>query len=195
MFVGQIPRTWTENDCTTFFQQYGRVHQVFLLRDKDSQQSKGCGFVTYFHKRDALTAQSKLHNAVTIDGMHNPIQMRPAGEKGNRHNNSGPASTSNMNSGHFPSPAAPEPLARLAECSHIFVGNLPPSFTDEQLLETFQNFGVVLWANVRREKPSNVSRRFGFVTFTNRDDAERAIQAMNGVRISDKGLCVEFKKA
>uniref|UniRef100_A0A1I8ALG7 RRM domain-containing protein n=1 Tax=Steinernema glaseri TaxID=37863 RepID=A0A1I8ALG7_9BILA len=201
MFFGQIPRWWTEGDCTTFFQQYGRVYQVFLLRDKDSQQSKGCGFVTYFHKRDALTAQSKLHNTVTIDGMLHRIQMRPAVEKDRRRNNSGSSvhgastnSTHTMNSGHTPLASATEPLTRLAECSHLFVGNIPSTFTDDQLLETFQNFGVVMSATVCRDKPTNASKRFGFVTFTNCGDAQRAIQAMNGIPIGDRRLCVELKK-
>jgi RNA recognition motif-containing protein len=41
MFVGQIPRSMDENDLRKMFEDYGQVHQVNVLRDKISGQSKG----------------------------------------------------------------------------------------------------------------------------------------------------------
>lgn len=41
MFVGQIPRHWTENDLKRLFEEYGAVHQISILRDKSTQQSRG----------------------------------------------------------------------------------------------------------------------------------------------------------
>ena len=41
MFVGQIPRSMDENDLRKMFEEYGQVHQVNVLRDKISGQSKG----------------------------------------------------------------------------------------------------------------------------------------------------------
>ena len=41
MFVGQVPRSMDENDLTKMFEQYGSVHQLNVLRDKVSGQSKG----------------------------------------------------------------------------------------------------------------------------------------------------------
>uniref|UniRef100_A0A0K0D9I8 RRM domain-containing protein n=1 Tax=Angiostrongylus cantonensis TaxID=6313 RepID=A0A0K0D9I8_ANGCA len=37
-----------------------------------------CCFVTFYHRRDAIAAQSALHNIEVIDGMHHPVQMKPA---------------------------------------------------------------------------------------------------------------------
>uniref|UniRef100_A0A1I7XTP1 RRM domain-containing protein n=1 Tax=Heterorhabditis bacteriophora TaxID=37862 RepID=A0A1I7XTP1_HETBA len=37
-----------------------------------------CCFVTYYHRRDAIAAQSAMHNVETIEGMHHPVQMKPA---------------------------------------------------------------------------------------------------------------------
>ncbi len=44
MFVGQIPRSMDENDLRKMFEDYGQVHQVNVLRDKISGQSKGDPF-------------------------------------------------------------------------------------------------------------------------------------------------------
>ena len=41
MFVGQIPRSMDENDLRKMFEEYGQVHQVNVLRDKITGQSKG----------------------------------------------------------------------------------------------------------------------------------------------------------
>lgn len=78
MFVGQIPRSMDENDLRKMFEDYGQVHQVNVLRDKISGQSKGCCFVTFYKRKDALQAQNDMHNIKTLNGMHHPIQMKPA---------------------------------------------------------------------------------------------------------------------
>lgn len=41
MFVGQIPRSMDESDLTKMFSEFGRVHQINVLRDKVTGQSKG----------------------------------------------------------------------------------------------------------------------------------------------------------
>lgn len=78
MFVGQIPRSMDEEQLRAMFEEYGRVHQINVLRDKLTGQSKGCCFVTFFTRRSALDAQNALHNIKTLNGMHHPIQMKPA---------------------------------------------------------------------------------------------------------------------
>uniref|UniRef100_A0A183FZ70 CUGBP Elav-like family member 2 n=1 Tax=Heligmosomoides polygyrus TaxID=6339 RepID=A0A183FZ70_HELPZ len=74
----QIPRHWNEPDCRKLFEKYGPVFSLNILRDRQTQVSKGCCFVTFYHRRDAIAAQSALHNVETIEGMHHPVQMKPA---------------------------------------------------------------------------------------------------------------------
>ncbi|KAG6451000.1 hypothetical protein O3G_MSEX006873, partial [Manduca sexta] len=78
MFVGQVPRNMDENDLRQMFEEFGRVHQINVLRDKITGVSKGCCFVTFFTRKAALKAQDALHNIKTLSGMHHPIQMKPA---------------------------------------------------------------------------------------------------------------------
>uniref|UniRef100_A0A0N4ZBH6 CUGBP Elav-like family member 2 n=1 Tax=Parastrongyloides trichosuri TaxID=131310 RepID=A0A0N4ZBH6_PARTI len=78
MFVGQIPREWSESDCRKLFEEFGDVFQVNVLRDKSSQQSRGCCFVTYYTRADALKAQGSLHNMRKLPGMQFKVQMKPA---------------------------------------------------------------------------------------------------------------------
>ncbi|CAF0938004.1 unnamed protein product [Didymodactylos carnosus] len=78
MFVGQIPRNMSENDLRDIFEIYGQVYQLNILRDKNTSDSKGCCFVTFYTRKAALDAQNALHNLKTLQGMHHPIQMKPA---------------------------------------------------------------------------------------------------------------------
>mgnify|MGYP002378086713 FL=1 len=78
MFCGQIPRNMQESELREMFEQFGPVFQLNVLRDKQTGESKGCCFVTFYTRKAALDAQNALHNLRTLNGSHHPIQMKPA---------------------------------------------------------------------------------------------------------------------
>jgi RNA recognition motif-containing protein len=78
MFCGQIPRNMHETELREMFEQFGPVFQLNVLRDKQTGESKGCCFVTFYSRKSALEAQNALHNLRTLNGSHHPIQMKPA---------------------------------------------------------------------------------------------------------------------
>uniref|UniRef100_A0A914C7V4 Protein alan shepard n=1 Tax=Acrobeloides nanus TaxID=290746 RepID=A0A914C7V4_9BILA len=78
MFVGQIPRSWDEAECRLLFEEYGPVFHLNILVDRETKTSRGCCFVTYFHRKDAIAAQNALHNLRVLPGMIHPVQMKPA---------------------------------------------------------------------------------------------------------------------
>lgn len=41
MFVGQIPRHWDEEECKKMFEEFGPVFQLNILRDRNTNTSKG----------------------------------------------------------------------------------------------------------------------------------------------------------
>ena len=64
----------------------------------------------------------------------------------------------------------------------LFVGNLPVSTSDHDLVELFRPFGEVTSAYVARARYSGRSRGFGFVEMMP-EFAERAASALNGRQI------------
>lgn len=72
----------------------------------------------------------------------------------------------------------------------LYVGNLPYSVTDEQLQELVAPFGEVVSAKVISDKFSGQSKGFGFVEMANDDEAEKAIEALNGKDMGGRGLKV-----
>ena len=46
---------------------------------------------------------------------------------------------------------------------NVFVANLPPEFTDDELAATFDSFGMVLSASIARDPANGKRLRYGFV--------------------------------
>jgi len=76
----------------------------------------------------------------------------------------------------------------------IFVFHLPPSWGEDELMEAFKPFGIVLRASVQRGSNGR-SRGFGFVAFAKSEDANLAVSAMNGFHIEGKFLKVSLKNS
>lgn len=72
----------------------------------------------------------------------------------------------------------------------LFVGNLPYSVNSQALEEMFSGAGAVSSANVITDKFNGRSRGFGFVEMENDDEAEKAIQEMNGKEVDGRALVV-----
>lgn len=71
----------------------------------------------------------------------------------------------------------------------LFVGNLPFSMDDSGLSELFGQFGSVERAKVIKDRESNRSKGFGFVTMNN-DEANKAIQELNGKEFDGRAIRV-----
>jgi cold-inducible RNA-binding protein len=76
----------------------------------------------------------------------------------------------------------------------LYVGNLPYSFRDTDLQDAFGPFGEVTSANVAMERDTGRSRGFGFVQMATPQQAQAAIDALNGKPIGGRGLVVNVAK-
>jgi RNA recognition motif-containing protein len=72
----------------------------------------------------------------------------------------------------------------------IYVGNLPYSVTDEELRETFAEYGELASAEVIKDKFSGQSKGFGFVDMPNNSEADQAIKALNDQPLKGRKLTV-----
>ncbi|XP_060543234.1 CUGBP Elav-like family member 2 isoform X23 [Pantherophis guttatus] len=152
MFVGQIPRSWSEKELKELFEPYGAVYQINVLRDRSQNppQSKGCCFITFYTRKAALEAQNALHNIKTLPGMHHPIQMKPAdSEKSNA-----------------------------VEDRKLFIGMVSKKCNENDIRVMFSPFGQIEECRILRG-PDGLSRGCAFVTFSTRAMAQNAIKAMH----------------
>lgn len=113
LFIGQVPKHWTENDLRPILEPYGEIYELSVLHDKYTGMHKGCAFLTYCHKSSAIKAQNFLHEQKTLPGMNHPMQVKPA---------------DTVNKG---------------EDRKLFVGMLGKRQTEEDVRKIFEKFGHI----------------------------------------------------
>lgn len=72
----------------------------------------------------------------------------------------------------------------------LYIGGLPYSTTDDELRAAFAQAGEVESANVIMDKMTGRSRGFGFVTMPNDEEADKAIETMNGAEMGGRTITV-----
>ncbi len=72
----------------------------------------------------------------------------------------------------------------------LYVGGLPYSVDDAQLNEMVQPFGEIISAKVIQDKFSGKSKGFGFVEMANDNEAQAAIDSLNGKEIGGRSIKV-----
>jgi len=71
---------------------------------------------------------------------------------------------------------------------NIFVGNLSFETTDEDLRTEFSAFGELSSVNVLKDRFTNKSRGFAFVEMPNKEEAVKAVEALNGKSINGRTI-------
>ncbi|XP_071258245.1 CUGBP Elav-like family member 1 isoform X28 [Salvelinus alpinus] len=152
MFVGQIPRSWAEEQLRELFEPYGAVYEINVLRDRSQNppQSKGCCFITYYARKSALEAQNALHNMKILSGMHHPIQMKPADSEKNN----------------------------AVEDRKLFIGMISKKCNENDIRLMFSPYGQIEECRILRG-PDGLSRGCAFITFTARQMAQSTIKSMH----------------
>ena len=72
----------------------------------------------------------------------------------------------------------------------LYVGNLPYSVRDADLEQAFGEFGMVTSAKVMMERDTGRSKGFGFVEMGSDNDAQAAINGMNGQPLGGRNVVV-----
>ncbi|CAL9180317.1 unnamed protein product [Musa hybrid cultivar] len=83
-------------------------------------------------------------------------------------------------------------MRRRNDENSVRVTNLSEDTREPDLLELFHTFGPVTRVYVAVDQKTGLSRGFGFVNFVNREDAERAINKLNGYGYDNLILRVEW---
>ena len=72
----------------------------------------------------------------------------------------------------------------------LFVGNLSFNTTENALQDAFAAHGTVLEANLMMDRATGRPRGFGFVTMSTPEEAQKAIDALNGASLDGRNLTV-----
>lgn len=80
------------------------------------------------------------------------------------------------------------------ENTKLFVGNLPFKTSEDQLNQLFGEHGTVMEAFVPLDRATGRPRGFAFVTMGSAEEAEKAIEGLNGKNFEGRDITVNIAK-
>lgn len=173
MFVNHIPLGMGESEVLELMGEFGPLTMVELVRDRFTQEPRGCAFVVFATAAGAeaaAAAAAALHGRRTLAGETQALVVRRALAAGTTQLalESAPRLRGEPGRlGHAPD----QPLK-------LYIGQIPEGVTEEQLRPLFEPFGQVLEIVVLRQ--NGASRGCGFVHYARADAAYAAIDALHG---------------
>ncbi|KAG9150101.1 hypothetical protein Leryth_009681 [Lithospermum erythrorhizon] len=154
IFVKNLGDSIDNSKLQEMFQKYGNIISCKVATFEDGK-SKGYGFVQFETEDSAMAAIEKVNGSLVEDG-GKEIYVGKFLRRSDR---------------AFPSPDA--------KYTNLYIKNLDPEITEEQLHEKFGEFGKIVSLVISKDE-NETSKGFGFVNFENPDDARRALEVTNG---------------
>lgn len=166
LFVGNLPYDVDSERLAHLFEPAGVVEISEVIYNRDTDQSRGFGFVTMSTVEEAEKAV-EMFNRYEINGRF--LTVNKAAPRG----------------------TAPERPIRTFEPSfRVYVGNLPWDVDNTRLEEVFSQYGDVVSARVVFDRETGRSRGFGFVTMSSEKEINDAIAALDGQAVDGRTVRV-----
>ncbi|KAL2905957.1 Splicing factor-like protein 1 [Bienertia sinuspersici] len=74
--------------------------------------------------------------------------------------------------------------------TNLYIGYLPPTLDDDGLIRLFSPFGEIVMAKVIKDRVTQLSKGYGFVKYSNVEQANTATTSMNGYRLDGRTIAV-----
>ena len=74
--------------------------------------------------------------------------------------------------------------------TNLYIGYLPPTLEDDALIRLFSPFGDIVMAKVIKDRVTGLSKGYGFVKYSDVQQANSAIASMNGYRLEGRTIAV-----
>ncbi|ONK79559.1 uncharacterized protein A4U43_C01F7610 [Asparagus officinalis] len=165
LFIGGISWDTTEEKLKEYFGNYGEVLQAVIMRDKMTGRPRGFGFVVF---ADPSILDRVLQDKHNIDGRM--VEAKRALSREEQHTT---GRSGNSNSGRMGGGAGGG--GGNLRTKKIFVGGLPPTLTEDEFRQYFQNYGNVADVVVMYDQNTQRPRGFGFISFDNEDAVDRVL--------------------
>lgn len=176
LFVGNLPYSMTEDQLAEVFREAGPVRSVEVVYDRLTDRSRGFAFITMAGVEEAEEA-IRLFNGAQVGGRTVKVNFPEVPRGGEREVRVPRPSGSGVGGRRF-----------LESPHQVYVGNLSWSVTNESLRRAMEGLPGFMSAKVLFEPDTGRSRGYGFAAFATPEDAQSAVDSMNGVEVEGRPL-------
>ncbi|CAH8624096.1 unnamed protein product [Schistosoma guineensis] len=152
---------------------------------------------------DLTPCSQILHNSNII--IDDTVNNNDSNHSNNNNNNNNDNNNNNNNYGHFQQSPSPNELDKTTitneiSCdnyenrTNLIVNYLPQTMSQEEMRILFSKIGKLASCKLIRDKLTGQSLGYGFVNYVDASDAERAIRALNKMRLQNKTIKVSLAR-
>ncbi|XP_073998418.1 heterogeneous nuclear ribonucleoprotein A1-like [Rhodnius prolixus] len=163
LFIGGLDYRTTDDSLKSFYEQWGEIVDVVVMKHPQTQKSRGFGFVTY--ASSSMVDEAMKNRPHKIDGRE--VDSKRAVPR----DESGAATGSNVN------------------VKKMFVGGLKEQ-TEPELREYFSTFGNIVAINIIMDKQTGKRKGYAFVEYDDYDPVDKALLKKDHA-IGGKGVTVK----
>lgn len=181
LYVGNLNYGIEDEDLERIFSEFGPIISATHIKDReDPTRKRGFGFVSFVNLDSAEAAVAALNGeniegrVLRVDFASNKPPVRERREFNTERRNSNSYSKGD-------------------DGNRVYVGNLDYGTDDDTLSEIFSEFGEVISCQhmADRDDPSR-KRGFAFVTFTSSDQANEAVENLDGLEVDGRSIRVNI---
>ncbi|XP_076903970.1 28 kDa ribonucleoprotein, chloroplastic-like [Bidens hawaiensis] len=169
VYVGNLSYEVDSEKLAHLFEQAGVVEVSEVIYNRETDQSRGFGFVTMSSVEEAEKAID-MFNGYELGGRS--LTVNKAAAKGTRLER------------------AERPPQNFGPSYTMYVGNLPWDVDGERLEQIFREHGKVVNARIVYDRESGRSRGFGFVSMSSESEMNDAIENLDGQNLSGRAIRV-----
>lgn len=168
LIINYLPQTLNDHEFKRIFEKVGSVVSAKIIRNKHTNYSYGFGFVEFHDPENALKAIESLNGYQLGNKKIKVAFSRPHSDDIKR--------------------------------AKLYVKNIPSSFTAEQLNQWFGKYGTIIQSrlledNLQNNPNSTKNKGVAFILYDLHEQAEKAIENLNGVTLPGAGMPLDIKFA
>ena len=175
VFILQIARSTRPRDLEEFFSSVGNVRDVRIITDSRTGRSKGIAYVEFWEE-DSVSLALALNGQKLIGA---PLVIQRTCAERNRAANAPPTNSIGLGAG---SDKAKTKLS---------ITNLHTEISEEMLTGVMEPFGRVEKVQIFKDS-TGASRGIALVEFRHSEDAQKALEQLNGFELANKAIRVTF---
>ncbi|CAO3641982.1 unnamed protein product [Cunninghamella echinulata] len=176
--VANLPQWITNEKLFNLFRPYGPIRLCKIIVEKD-HSFNGTALLQYFDENDANTAKMIMENkyldkkAITIFPL---VSSKSSQSSASTNQQSSSKSESNS----------------VIDYTNLYIKNLDLAAKSNDLFCAFRTYGRIISARVMKNPETKQSRGYGFVSFSQPDEAKNALEKLNGTFILSKPIVIAF---